>query len=195
MLRNLVTSLFREERVRTTEPKAKEARRLAERLITRARGGTLADRRLVARQIQDETVLRKVFDDLGPRFVDRPGGYTRIYKLGFRVGDAAPTAMLELLGAPAVKDKDHDEKKAKKGKAKAEKEAAAEAAEKKPRRKAKAKAKPKAESEGEEKKPARSKAKAKAKAKPKTKAKSKSEETKGEQKTRRGLFGRRKKSD
>jgi large subunit ribosomal protein L17 len=190
MLRNLVTSLFREERVRTTEPKAKEARRLAERLITRARGGTLADRRLVARQVQDAVVLRKVFDDLAPRFADRPGGYTRIYKLGYRMGDAAPTAMLELLGAPPVKDKvkDKDEKKARKGKAKAA-EAAPEAAAEQPRRKAKAKPQAKAE-EGEAKKPARG---AKAKAKPKAKAEP--EEKKGEKKPRRGLFGRRKKSD
>lgn len=193
-MRNLVTSLFREERVRTTEPKAKEARRMAERLITRARGGTLADRRLVARQIQDEVVLRKLFDDLGPRFADRPGGYTRIYKLGFRIGDAAPTAMLELLGAPPVKDKakrkDKDEKKSKKAKV-AEEEPAAEAGAEKPRRKVKAKAKSKAKAKAEEGEGKTRKAKAKAK----PKAKAEKDDKKEEKKPRRGLFGRRKKSD
>jgi large subunit ribosomal protein L17 len=109
MLANMVTSLFRSERIETTLPKAKEARRLAERLITFARRGNagaaggaaekkLAARRHVARIVQDSDVLRKLFDEIAPRYVDRPGGYTRIIRLGsVRVGDAASKALLELL--------------------------------------------------------------------------------------------------
>src|SRR5262245_13532072 len=121
MLRNLVTSLFREERVVTTHSKARVARSLAERFITKARKGGLANRRLVARDIRDEVVLRKLFAELGPRFADRPGGYTRIMRMGQRDGDAAPVSMLELLGAPAIIDKvDKEPKKGKKGRAQAE---------------------------------------------------------------------------
>ena len=109
MLGNMVTSLFASERIETTVPKAKEARRLAERLITFARRGNaaaaagaaekqLAARRHVARIVHDSEVLRKLFDEIAPRYVDRPGGYTRIMRLGKpRVGDAASTALLELL--------------------------------------------------------------------------------------------------
>ncbi|MDD4858117.1 MAG: 50S ribosomal protein L17 [Candidatus Krumholzibacteria bacterium] len=109
MLANMVTSLFRSERIETTLPKAKEARRLAERLITFARRGNaaaaagaaekkLAARRHVARIVQDSEVLRKLFDEIGPRFADRPGGYTRIMRLGsVRVGDGGSKAILELL--------------------------------------------------------------------------------------------------
>ncbi|MBN1884916.1 MAG: 50S ribosomal protein L17 [Candidatus Krumholzibacteriota bacterium] len=98
MLGNMVTSLFLRERIRTTTPKAKEARRLAERIITFARRGTLADRRHVAKTVHDHAVLRKLFDEIGPRFKERPGGYTRILRTGVRKGDAADTAILELLG-------------------------------------------------------------------------------------------------
>lgn len=109
MLGNMVTSLFASERIETTVPKAKEAKRLAERLITFARRGNaaaaagaaekkLAARRHVARIVHDSEVLRKLFDEIAPRYVDRPGGYTRIMRLGKpRVGDAASTAILELL--------------------------------------------------------------------------------------------------
>ena len=109
MLANMVTSLFRSERIETTVPKAKEARRLAERLITFARRGNaaaasgaaerkLAARRHVARIVQDSNVLRKLFDEIAPRFADRPGGYTRIVRLGsVRIGDSARKAILELL--------------------------------------------------------------------------------------------------
>ena len=98
MLANMVTSLFRKERIETTTPKAKEARRLAEKLITHARRGDLASRRHVARTIQDVEVLKKLFAEIAPRYVDRPGGYTRIIKLGtVRVGDGGAKALLELL--------------------------------------------------------------------------------------------------
>ena len=96
-LRNLATSLFRHGRVKTTTAKAKELRPFAERLITLARRGDLHARRLVARRIQDSAVLGKLFDDIGPRFRERPGGYTRILKLGHRKGDAAEMALIELV--------------------------------------------------------------------------------------------------
>jgi large subunit ribosomal protein L17 len=97
MLRNMVTSLFNHERIETTAEKAKEARRVAERMITFARRGDLSARRHVAKTVQNPTVLRKLFDELAPRYVDRPGGYTRILKTGARKGDAARTAILELI--------------------------------------------------------------------------------------------------
>lgn len=98
MLSNMVTSLFERERITTTTAKAKEARRVAEKMITFARKGDLASRRHVARTVKDPVVLRKLFDDIAPRYVDRPGGYTRILKTGVRKGDAAKTAILELVG-------------------------------------------------------------------------------------------------
>ncbi len=97
MLRGAVTDLLRLESLRTTEPKAREVRRLAEKMITRGKKGTLHDRRLAAAVLTDETVLRKLFDELGPRYESRPGGYTRMFKLGPRKGDAAPMAILELV--------------------------------------------------------------------------------------------------
>jgi large subunit ribosomal protein L17 len=108
MLGNMVTSLFERERITTTTAKAKEARRVAERMITFARKGDLSSRRHVARTVKDHAVLRKLFDDIAPRFADRPGGYTRILKLGTRKGDAAETAILELVGE---KDKPRGKKK------------------------------------------------------------------------------------
>ena len=99
MLRNMVTSLFAAERIHTTTAKAKEARRLAERMITFARRGDLAARRHVAKTVSDPAVLQKLFAEIAPRYVDRPGGYTRIRKTGVRRGDAAQTAILELIGA------------------------------------------------------------------------------------------------
>jgi len=98
MLSNMVTSLFERERIETTTVKAKEAKRLAEKMITFARKGDLAARRHVARTVKDPVVLRKLFDDIAPRYVDRPGGYTRVLKTGVRKGDAAQTAILELVG-------------------------------------------------------------------------------------------------
>ena len=97
MLRNLATSLFRHERIKTTNAKAKELRPYAERLITLARRGDLHARRLVARKIQDREVLGKLFDEISPRYAERPGGYTRILKLGNRKGDAAEISLIELV--------------------------------------------------------------------------------------------------
>ena len=97
MLRTAVTDLLRHESIETTEAKAREIRRLAEKVITRGKGGTLHDRRLAAAVLTDEGVVRKLFEELGPRYESRPGGYTRMVKLGPRRGDAAPMAMVELL--------------------------------------------------------------------------------------------------
>jgi len=97
-MRNLATSLFKHGRIETTQAKAKELRPYAERLITLAKRGDLHARRLAARRIQDRTVLSRLFDEIGPQFADRPGGYTRILKLGARRGDAAEMAMIELVG-------------------------------------------------------------------------------------------------
>ena len=97
LLRNLATSLFRHERITTTTAKAKELRPYAERLISLAKRGDLHARRLVARRIADREVLGKLFDDVGPRYNDRPGGYTRILKVGSRSGDGADMALIELV--------------------------------------------------------------------------------------------------
>ncbi|MGH7548109.1 MAG: 50S ribosomal protein L17 [Gemmatimonadales bacterium] len=99
LLANLATSLFRHDKIVTTEAKAKELRPYAERLLTLARRGDLHARRLVARRIKDRDVTHKLFQDLGPRFASRPGGYTRIIKLGHRSGDGAEVARIELVGA------------------------------------------------------------------------------------------------
>jgi large subunit ribosomal protein L17 len=98
MLRNMATSLFKHERVETTEAKAKELRPFAERLITLARRGDLHARRQVERFIKDRDVSGRLFSEIGPRFAARPGGYTRILKLGHRSGDGAELARIELLG-------------------------------------------------------------------------------------------------
>ncbi len=98
MLSNMVTSLFERERIETTTVKAREAKRLAERMITFARKGDLAARRQVAKTVKNSTVLKKLFDEIAPRYIDRPGGYTRVLKTGVRKGDAARTAILELVG-------------------------------------------------------------------------------------------------
>ena len=97
MHRNMVTSLFKFERVTTTHPKALEVRRTAEKLITRAKVDSVHNRRQVARFISDEAILAKLFTDIAPRMKDRKGGYTRVLKLGFREGDAAEVAILELV--------------------------------------------------------------------------------------------------
>lgn len=93
----LTLALFKYERVRTTLAKAREARRVAERLITRARTDSVHNRRVAGRTIQDERLLAKLFKDIAPRFASRPGGYTRILKLGKRYGDASEMAILELV--------------------------------------------------------------------------------------------------
>ena len=97
MHRNMVTSLFKFERVTTTQPKALEVRRTAEKLITRAKVDSVHNRRQVAKFIQDEAILAKLFTEIGPRMKERKGGYTRVLKLGFREGDAAEVAILELV--------------------------------------------------------------------------------------------------
>lgn len=97
MLRGMVTDLLRHEAIQTTEAKAREVRRMAEKIITKGKGGTLHDRRQVLAVLTDESIVRKLFDELATRYEDRPGGYTRITKLGARRGDAASMAMLELL--------------------------------------------------------------------------------------------------
>ncbi len=97
MLRNLVTSLLEHEQVRTTEPKAKEVRRVAERMITLGKRGTLHARRRALRTIRSKQVAAKVFDTLSARYSERKGGYTRVMKLGRRVGDNADMAIVELI--------------------------------------------------------------------------------------------------
>ena len=97
MLRTMVTDLLRHESIRTTDAKAREVRRMAEKVITLGKKGTLHDRRQALAVLTDENTVRKLFDDLGPRYESRPGGYTRMTKLGQRKGDAAPMAILELM--------------------------------------------------------------------------------------------------
>jgi large subunit ribosomal protein L17 len=97
MLRNLARSLFQHERIRTTEAKAKMLRPYAEKLITKAKKGSVHDRRQVLSAIEDREVVHKLFADIGPRFSDRNGGYTRVLKLGPRFGDSAPMALIELV--------------------------------------------------------------------------------------------------
>lgn len=97
MLRNMATSLFRHERVETTTAKAKELRPFAERLITLAKRGDVPARRLAARKISDREVLGKLFDEIAPRYAERPCGYTRVLKLGNRKGDAAEMSLIELV--------------------------------------------------------------------------------------------------
>jgi len=101
MLDNMVTSLLEHEAIETTVPRAKEARRLAERIITLGKRGGLANVRLAERRVRDREVLQKVFGELKERYASRPGGYTRIVRLGFRRGDAAEMALLELVDRPA----------------------------------------------------------------------------------------------
>ena len=97
MFRNLVTDLLRYEQIKTTEAKAKEIRGLAEKMITLGKDGTLPARRQALAFIYDKDVVRKVFDDLGPRYQSRSGGYTRIVRMGPRLGDGAPIVSLELV--------------------------------------------------------------------------------------------------
>ena len=97
MLRNLVGDLVRHERITTTEAKAKEARSFAEKMITHGKVGSLHHRRLALSALPNQTVVKRIFDDLAPRYADRQGGYTRIIHLGRRKGDGASMAMLELV--------------------------------------------------------------------------------------------------
>ena len=110
MLGNMATSLFKSSAVVTTVPKARVLRSVAEKLITLGKRGDLHARRLAARQIHDKKILQKLFNDIAPQFATRPGGYTRVFKLGQRRGDGAPMARLELLTASsATTDADTDD--------------------------------------------------------------------------------------
>lgn len=108
MLRTMVTDLLKHETVQTTEAKAREIRPLAEKMITRGKKGTLHERRLAATFLTDQDVLKKVFEELGPRFESRTGGYTRMVKLGQRKGDAAPMAIVELLPSEITDNTDSE---------------------------------------------------------------------------------------
>jgi large subunit ribosomal protein L17 len=124
LIRNLITSLLREEKIRTTDPKAKELRRWADRVITLGKQGSLHARRQVLGIVQDKAVVRKLFDTIAPRFKDRPGGYTRIVKLGVRRGDAAPISLIELVAGEGGAEKAGGAKKSRRAR---RKEAAQEA--------------------------------------------------------------------
>ena len=132
MSRNMVTSLFRYERITTTKSKALEVRKSAEKLITRAKEDTVHNRREAAKFIQDEKILNKLFTEIGPRMKERNGGYTRVLKLGYRQGDAADVVILELVDYKLDAEKSEEKKPAKKADApKAKKPAAKKASAKK----------------------------------------------------------------
>ena len=117
MLRNMASSLLRHETIRTTVPKAKELRRVVEPLITLAKADSLAKRRLAYSRLRDESVVEKLFVDLGPRFKARAGGYTRILKMEPRPGDSADMALMQLVDPPVVAAEKNDDKAAKAPKA------------------------------------------------------------------------------
>ena len=104
MLRNMMVSLHQHEVIKTTVPKAKELRRVVEPMITLAKVPTLANRRLAFDRLRDRDIVTKLFAELGPRYQARPGGYTRILKMGYRIGDNAPMALVELIDRPEVSD-------------------------------------------------------------------------------------------
>jgi large subunit ribosomal protein L17 len=104
MLRNMAASLLKHEAIKTTLPKAKELRRVVEPLITLGKKPSLANRRLAFDRLRDRDMVVKLFDELGPRYANRPGGYLRILKCGFRVGDNAPMAFVELVDRPETGD-------------------------------------------------------------------------------------------
>ena len=104
MLRNMMNSLIEHEAIKTTLPKAKELRRVIEPMITLAKEPTVANRRLAVDRLRDRDSVVKLFNELGPRFKARPGGYTRILKMGFRVGDNAPMAYVELVDRAEVSE-------------------------------------------------------------------------------------------
>jgi len=108
MLRNMAVSLLKHELIRTTVPKAKELRKEAEPLITMAKTDSVAKRRLAFSRLRDRDTVQKLFNELGPRYQDRNGGYLRILKCGFRPGDRAPMAIVELVDRPVVSTGDDD---------------------------------------------------------------------------------------
>jgi large subunit ribosomal protein L17 len=152
----MVTSFLKYEKIETTDIKAKELRRVADKMITLAKRGGLHARRQAAAVIREKDVVKKLFDELGARFADRLGGYTRIVKTGFRAGDSAPMAIIELMDKPEEKKGKKEKKEKKEPKAKKE---------------AKAKAAPKAKKEPKEKKEAKAKKEAKPKAEKEAKPK------------------------
>src|SRR5262245_35174801 len=110
MLRNMVTSLFRHERIATTAPKARQAKRWADRMITLGKRGDLHARRMAATFVNDETVLKKLFDEIAPAFKERAGGYTRMMRTGVRKGDVAELAILELVTKSPARKKPENRK-------------------------------------------------------------------------------------
>ena len=106
MFRNMACSLFEHEVIKTTLPKAKELKRVAEPLITLAKNDSVANRRLAYARTGSKETVGKLFAELGPRYIERPGGYTRILKCGFRSGDTAPMAFVELVDRPNIDDDD-----------------------------------------------------------------------------------------
>ena len=108
MFKNMAASLIEHEVIKTTLPKAKELRRVAEPLITLAKTDSVANRRLAFARTRSKEAVGKLFTEIGPRYADRPGGYTRILKCGFRPGDAAPMAYIELVDRPRVEEEDLD---------------------------------------------------------------------------------------
>jgi large subunit ribosomal protein L17 len=123
----MVTSFLKYEKIETTDIKAKELRRVAEKMITLAKRGGLHARRQAAAVIREKEVVQKLFDEIGARFADRQGGYTRIVKTGFRAGDSAPMAVIELMVRPSEKKEKKEPKAKKEAKPKAEKAKAAKA--------------------------------------------------------------------
>ena len=123
MLRNMTVSLLKHEAIKTTLPKAKELRRVAEPIITLGKNPTLANKRLAFDRLRDREIVVKLFDELGPRYKARNGGYLRILKYGFRQGDNAPMALVELMDRPAPVE-EGEEKEGKKGAKREKKEAA-----------------------------------------------------------------------
>jgi large subunit ribosomal protein L17 len=108
MFKNMSVSLLEHELIKTTLPKAKELRRFAEPLITLAKVDSVANRRLAFARTRDNATVAKLFNELGPRYQDRPGGYVRILKCGFRAGDAAPMAYVELVDRPVLETQDDE---------------------------------------------------------------------------------------
>lgn len=108
MFKNMAVSLLRHEIIKTTLPKAKELRRVVEPMITRAKVDSVANRRVIFARTRDDEVTAKLFTEIGPRYQERPGGYVRIMKCGFRKGDNAPMAYVELVDRPVIEDEDDD---------------------------------------------------------------------------------------
>ena len=125
MLRNMTVSLLKHEAIKTTLPKAKELRRVAEPIITLGKNPTLANKRIAFDRLRDRDIVVKLFDELGPRYKARNGGYLRILKFGFRQGDNAPMALVELMDRPQEKEEGEEAAEGKKRAKREKKEAAA----------------------------------------------------------------------